>query len=73
MSQRARRRRSREDRLDPSLTRFRFRQLHNPLPPTEILGPALLDELHLASMHILENTGIDFLDEETLLLWEKAG
>ncbi|MCS6909119.1 MAG: trimethylamine methyltransferase family protein [Anaerolineales bacterium] len=50
-----------------------FRQPRNPLPPLEILNPAQVEELHLASLHILENTGVQFQDAETLSLWEQAG
>lgn len=50
-----------------------FRQLTNPLPPVELLSPEQIERLHDASMHILEEIGIDFLDEETLDLWQAAG
>ncbi len=50
-----------------------FRQLTNPLPPVELLRAEQIERLHDASMHILEEIGIDFLDEETLALWQAAG
>jgi trimethylamine--corrinoid protein Co-methyltransferase len=50
-----------------------FRQLRNPLPPLEILTPEQIEELHLASLDVLENVGLDVLDDEALDLWQKAG
>ncbi len=49
------------------------RQVVNPLPPLNWASPEEIDKLHDASMHILENTGIDFLDDEALDILEKAG
>jgi trimethylamine--corrinoid protein Co-methyltransferase len=50
-----------------------FRQVRNPLAPLEILSAAQIVRLHEASMHIMEEIGLDFLDDEALDLWEKAG
>jgi trimethylamine--corrinoid protein Co-methyltransferase len=50
-----------------------FRQLRNPLPPLEILPPEQLEQIHLASLEILENVGLDFLDDEALDIWDQAG
>ena len=50
-----------------------FRHLTNPLSPVELLKPEQLNRLHNASVHILEEIGIDFLDEEALDLWQAAG
>lgn len=50
-----------------------FRRLQNRFQPLEPLAPEELEQLHNASMRILEEIGIDFLDEEALTLWEKAG
>jgi len=50
-----------------------FRQPRNPWTPVDILSPDQVEQLHNASMEILEDTGIDFLDDETLTIWEKAG
>ena len=50
-----------------------FRQLRNPLPPLEIISPDQIEQLHQASMHILENVGLDFLDAEALDIWQNAG
>jgi len=52
---------------------FRSRQPRNRFAPTEILMPDQIQQLHDASMHILENVGLDFLDDEALDIWQKAG
>jgi trimethylamine--corrinoid protein Co-methyltransferase len=38
-----------------------------------VLSPAHLAQIHQASMHILEEMGIDFLEDEALDLWQAAG
>jgi trimethylamine--corrinoid protein Co-methyltransferase len=50
-----------------------FRRLKNPWKPVETLSPEQLERVHNASMHILEEIGLDFLDDEALALWDKAG
>lgn len=48
-------------------------QMRNPWPAYEITTEKQLNDIHEASMHILENTGIRFLDDEAMALWAKAG
>jgi trimethylamine--corrinoid protein Co-methyltransferase len=50
-----------------------FRRLQNRFPPLEVITPDQVEQLHEASMHILENIGIVFMDAEALDLWERAG
>ncbi len=50
-----------------------FRRLRNRFRPLEPLSPEELEQIHNASMRIVEEIGIDFLDDEALTLWEKAG
>lgn len=50
-----------------------FQTIHNSLRPVELLDGAGVERIHDASMRILEEFGIDFLDAEALDLWEKAG
>ena len=50
-----------------------FRRLVNPMTPVEILSPEQLTQIHDASMRILEEIGIDFLNEEALEMWAAAG
>src|SRR5574341_1484331 len=63
----------RRQRAESPLFKIPFRQLRNPFPPLEILSPDQIEELHLASLHILEEVGLDFMDDEALDLWQKAG
>ena len=63
----------RRQRAESPLLKIPFRHLRNPLPPLEILAPDQLEALHLASMRILEEVGLDFMDDEALALWAKAG
>jgi len=50
-----------------------FRLLRNNLPPLEMLDSGQVEQLHQASMHILEKTGIVFMDDEAIDLWSSAG
>lgn len=50
-----------------------FQPILNRLRPQELLEPSGVERIHQASMQILEEIGIDFLDGEALSLWEKAG
>jgi trimethylamine--corrinoid protein Co-methyltransferase len=50
-----------------------FRRLSNPFAPLEVLSPEQIDQIHHASMRILEETGIEFLDGEAIQLWLDAG
>ena len=50
-----------------------FKPWRNNFPAYEIANQAMIDEIHDASMQILENTGMRFQDEEAMQLWEKAG
>lgn len=63
----------RQQRSTSPLLQLPFRLLQNPQRPYEILADSAIDEIHEASMHILENVGLDFLDAEALDSWAKAG
>lgn len=69
------RQRPRHPRTAPKLPLLNlpFRPLRNPRPPYDWLDPDALERIHLASLDILENTGVDFLDEEALDIWQRAG
>ena len=47
--------------------------LRNPFPPLEILRPEQVEQIHQASLRILEEVGLNFQDPETLDLWRRAG
>lgn len=55
------------------LVRLPFQRLQNNLPALEMLDAGQVETLHEAAMHILENTGIMFMDDEALDLWAGAG
>lgn len=71
----SKRRRSRKRPLRPKnqLLTHPFKQPTNSWSPYEILNQEQLQTIHNASIHILENTGIDFMDDEALAIWTKAG
>ena len=68
---RTRNRRSVHDK--PNWLNKPFQLLQNPISPTEWCSADQLDQIHDATMRILENVGLDFMEEEALDLWEKAG
>lgn len=49
------------------------KEIRNPWPPYEIVDQEQIEKIHDASMRILENTGMRFLDEEALHVWAVAG
>jgi trimethylamine--corrinoid protein Co-methyltransferase len=69
----ARRAEERRKRSESPLLKIPFRQPRNALRPLELLSPDQIEQLHAASLRILEDIGLDFTDEEALDLWEKAG
>ena len=50
-----------------------FRHSRNPFAPLEPLSAEQLQKIDDASLRILEEIGIDFLDDEALDLWVAAG
>lgn len=70
---RQRTRRERPRQQATPILNLPFRQLQNPLAPYEYLTAEQIETIHQASLHILENIGLDFLDEETLDIWQAAG
>ncbi len=70
---RTRRRATRRAQPAPDAVSRPFRPIRNPWRPLDVLPPEEVERIHEASMHILENVGIEFLDAEALDLWQKAG
>ena len=68
-------RRARRARAGPAhpLADKPFRQTRNPFAPLEPLSAEQLHQIDDASLRILEQIGIDFLDGEALDLWAAAG
>lgn len=70
----AERRAARQQRRNVSpFAQIPFQTLQNHFAPLEVVTPEQVEQLHEASMQILENTGIMFMDAEALDLWEQAG
>jgi trimethylamine--corrinoid protein Co-methyltransferase len=63
----------RQRRTQSPFAHIPFRRIQNSLPPLEVITAEQIEELHEASMHILENIGMVFMDAEALDVWEKAG
>ncbi len=63
----------RQRRVVPTLGHIPSRPIQNHWRPLEVITPEQIEEIHEASLHILENIGIVFMDAESLDIWEKAG
>jgi trimethylamine--corrinoid protein Co-methyltransferase len=50
-----------------------FRVLRNPLPPTEVLSPEDIEAIHLASLRVLEETGVELWNDEARHILKIAG
>src|SRR5688500_13923679 len=50
-----------------------LRNVRNPYPPMALLSDDQIEAIHEASMHILENFGIEVMSSRALALFEKAG
>ncbi len=72
---RSARQQQRHDRRSASslVLELPFRLLRNPMPPVTILPPEQIETLHRASMQILEEIGLEFMDDEALSIWKQAG
>ncbi len=63
----------RQRRTESPLLRLPFQPMRNRLPPLEVINGKQLEQLHTASMRILEEIGLSFMDGETLSILEQAG
>lgn len=59
--------------VDAGLQQKPFRQLRRRFPPLEIIGCDELEAIHAASLTVLEEIGMDFLDAEARRLLKAAG
>lgn len=50
-----------------------FRQLHNPLPPIEVLDEEAIQLIHTTSVTLLEETGLEMWDAEARSILRQAG
>ncbi|MEZ5537215.1 MAG: trimethylamine methyltransferase family protein [Thiolinea sp.] len=71
---RGRRARSRHtESVSPGLAQLPWQQLRNPYKPVEILHEEQVEQIHLTSLRILEDVGMDILDEEARGIMARAG
>ncbi|MEO9338176.1 trimethylamine methyltransferase family protein [Mesorhizobium sp. SB112] len=71
---RRRRSASRAQSKGPSvIPQLPLRQVRNPYPPMQLLSADQVEAIHEASMHILENFGIEMMSPKALDVFEKAG
>lgn len=63
----------RAERLRLPLLQTGFGEVRSGLRPVEFLPEEHIERIHQASLEILENVGIDFLDDEALSIWASAG
>ena len=60
-------------RTGAAIPQLPLRQVVNPYPPMAILSDDQIEAIHEASLHILENFGIELMSPRALALFEKAG
>jgi len=65
--------RRRERRAVGGLKQLPWRHYRNPYKPIEVLRPEQLEKIHEASLRILEEIGMEFLDAEALSILKAAG
>ena len=71
-----RRRRSADrahSRSGAAIPQLPLARVRNPYPPMALLSADQVEAIHQASMHILENFGIEVMSKRALALFEKAG
>jgi trimethylamine---corrinoid protein Co-methyltransferase len=66
-------RRGRREKRTPGFEQLPRRQLRNPFSPMEILDATQLQRIHDASMVILEDIGLEFLDPDACREMQAAG
>lgn len=69
----ARRAARRSSRSHSPFAQIPWRIIENNLSPLEMLGSAQVTRIHDASMQILEEIGMVFMDDEALDMWTQAG
>ena len=60
-------------RSGAAIPQLPLRRVRNPYPPMQILSADQVEAIHEASMHILENFGIEVMSPRALSLFEQAG
>ena len=57
----------------PALTQRPFAQLKRPYPPVALISDDQVEHIHLASLKLLSETGLDVLHEEARAVMKKPG
>ena len=73
MSEHRQLRRERLPRRPAAIPQLPSRRVRNPYPPMRLLSDDQVDAIHEASLHILENFGIEVMSARALSLFERAG
>ncbi|MDQ6433384.1 trimethylamine methyltransferase family protein [Mesorhizobium sp. LHD-90] len=60
-------------RAGAAIPQLPARNVRNPYPPMQLLSADQIEAIHEASMHILENFGIEVMTSRALSLFEQAG
>ncbi|MFU0503040.1 trimethylamine methyltransferase family protein [Pseudaminobacter sp. NGMCC 1.201702] len=63
----------RHGREPAAIAQLPLRRVRNPYPPMALLSDDQIEAIHQASMHILENFGIEVMNPRALALFENAG
>lgn len=61
------------DAADQNLDQVAFQQVRRPFDPTRVVSDDELEAIHLASLEVLRDIGIDFLDADARSLLANAG
>ena len=65
--------RRREGRSANVVNQLPWRSVENPIPPIALLSEDQLEAIHQTSLRILEELGIEFMSDEALSVFKKAG
>src|SRR5262245_38036112 len=60
-------------RNEPTIPQLPFQRVRNPYPPLALLSDDQIETIHQASMRILENLGIEVMNDRALALFKDAG
>ncbi|WP_442582995.1 trimethylamine methyltransferase family protein [Mesorhizobium sp. ASY16-5R] len=60
-------------RAGAAIPQLTAKSVRNPYPPMQLLSADQIEAIHVASMHILENFGIEVMSARALALFEQAG
>ena len=64
---------ARQRRTRGAIKQVPWRRYRNPYKPIEVLSADQIESIHESSLKVLEEIGMDFLDEESLAILKSAG